>query len=572
MSADGPVPLATGLANGASYTVAIRMQPASPPHTCAVANATGTVAASNVSNVTVACALLPPLSLISSVPADAALDVDLSGALVVTFSAPLATTPAPRTTATLRADVSGEVVELPTGSVSGAGLTLHPAAPMALQTSYTLTFSTDLRGTSGELPAAPLSIRFTTRDGQWQEPVLLESLAGDIYELDLAMNGRGDASLVFIRELIGDFTPNAIRYTEASGWGDVFELSPSLSLSSNNGVTVSMDDAGNSFAAWVQESLQSTGDVMTRRFSAAGDSWEPAVELDTSTAVASAVDMDVDSAGNACIAWSQGNAIWASRYDVALTDWQQPFELVPTHNSPYVNAAAGCTVAWGDGSDAWVTQEENAGQWSTPLNLSSQSTAETYIAGLTGNASGTVAAALYVVDSAQFTLWVTGFSGLPGADWTNPRQLESSNAGDTHYLAPAMDASGNILFAWMEWGASGFGYQLWSARYTTGQGWGAVELLADSEEGVVEFGPAVAIDAAGNGFVTWTQRDTANIQQVWARRHVPGAGWGEATLLDRATTHARNPKVAVDDLGRAWAVWEQNNATGNADAFAARFE
>ena len=51
----GPFTFATPLANGASYTVAVKTQPVNPAQTCIVTNATGTVSGAPVSNVSVAC-------------------------------------------------------------------------------------------------------------------------------------------------------------------------------------------------------------------------------------------------------------------------------------------------------------------------------------------------------------------------------------------------------------------------------------------------------------------------------------------------------------------------------------
>jgi hypothetical protein len=45
----------TSLSSGSNYTVTVKTQPSSPPQSCSVSNAGGTVTGSNVSNVTVAC-------------------------------------------------------------------------------------------------------------------------------------------------------------------------------------------------------------------------------------------------------------------------------------------------------------------------------------------------------------------------------------------------------------------------------------------------------------------------------------------------------------------------------------
>ena len=55
VSANGSVTFPTALASGSAYAVTVQTQPNSPTQTCSVANGSGTVVASNVTDVTVTC-------------------------------------------------------------------------------------------------------------------------------------------------------------------------------------------------------------------------------------------------------------------------------------------------------------------------------------------------------------------------------------------------------------------------------------------------------------------------------------------------------------------------------------
>lgn len=55
IAADGSFTFATSVASGAAYSVTVKTQPSAPYQTCIVTNATGTIAAANVTNVAVAC-------------------------------------------------------------------------------------------------------------------------------------------------------------------------------------------------------------------------------------------------------------------------------------------------------------------------------------------------------------------------------------------------------------------------------------------------------------------------------------------------------------------------------------
>ncbi|MGN6520998.1 MAG: reprolysin-like metallopeptidase [Dokdonella sp.] len=56
VAANGAFTFPGGLVNGATYTVTVATQPATPPQTCVVTNGSGTIAGANVTNVSVTCA------------------------------------------------------------------------------------------------------------------------------------------------------------------------------------------------------------------------------------------------------------------------------------------------------------------------------------------------------------------------------------------------------------------------------------------------------------------------------------------------------------------------------------
>lgn len=53
---NGPFAFSMALAGGSAYEVSVRTHPTNPSQTCTVANASGTLAAANVTNVAVSCA------------------------------------------------------------------------------------------------------------------------------------------------------------------------------------------------------------------------------------------------------------------------------------------------------------------------------------------------------------------------------------------------------------------------------------------------------------------------------------------------------------------------------------
>src|SRR5687768_5871449 len=59
VAGDGSFIFAGTVSSGATYNVTVLSQPAAPPQTCTVANATGSVASSSVTNISVTCTTAP---------------------------------------------------------------------------------------------------------------------------------------------------------------------------------------------------------------------------------------------------------------------------------------------------------------------------------------------------------------------------------------------------------------------------------------------------------------------------------------------------------------------------------
>ena len=55
VTSDGAFTFATPIASGSSYSVTVKTQPTTPSQTCVVANATGTMASNDITNVAVTC-------------------------------------------------------------------------------------------------------------------------------------------------------------------------------------------------------------------------------------------------------------------------------------------------------------------------------------------------------------------------------------------------------------------------------------------------------------------------------------------------------------------------------------
>ena len=146
LNASGAFTFTTPVATGAGYNVTVRTQPSSPAQVCTVSNGAGTVSGGNVTAVTVACAAVP-LTLSSSVPADAATDVARGVVPTLVFSAAVDPTTVVPANFVLSTSTGDQPVAV---SVAGTQVTMTPSGDLQPSLLYSLTVSTDVRGTAGE--------------------------------------------------------------------------------------------------------------------------------------------------------------------------------------------------------------------------------------------------------------------------------------------------------------------------------------------------------------------------------------------------------------------------------------
>lgn len=153
-------------------------------------------------------------------------------------------------------------------------------------------------------------------------------------------------------------------------------------------------------------------------------------------------------------------------------------------------------------------------------------------------------------------IWVNYYNASTGAwDAPAPLEKETGSAFNPHI---AFDAKGNAMAVWSQSVAGSYEH-IYAKRYVAGSGWGAtlpLEAIAfDASD------PQLAMDATGNVFAVWTQRDGAAADSpysIWANRFDGASGvWGGAKRLEANSSNSIDPKVATDASGTAVVVWEE---------------
>ncbi|MGB8330711.1 MAG: Ig-like domain-containing protein [Polyangiales bacterium] len=164
------------------------------------------------------------------------------------------------------------------------------------------------------------------------------------------------------------------------------------------------------------------------------------------------------------------------------------------------------------------------------------------------------------------------FTTLDSA-WGTSQWLEETGTGTASQAQIAVDGALNAIAAWQYEDLSGAGTFIYANRYTRTDLWGD-PVQIDSGLGAAT-NPKVAADDAGNGFAVWQRSDDGgSTTNIWSNRSDTNGVWGTPELLQNVElTPARNPSVAADPSGNAIAVWAQRDlVSGNELVWAIRYE
>jgi hypothetical protein len=574
VATNGTVALATGLANGTNYSVNVLTQPGTPPQNCTVSNGSGTISGAAVNNVAVACVVLPPLSLLSSTPADDATDVAASSAINLKFSAPLATTPDPLPLMVLSAQ-HGTVPVALTGRLTGADLTLTPNKLLALLRRHSLTISGNVRGALGEQPTAPWSIDFQTADGKWQKSSSLDGPGSSTTVLNkFVRNSAGDGFALWYNL---DPTTSAVvwwlnRYDAATNkWGTAQPF-PAMSSSADN-PDLAVADSGDALLVWLEG-----GKVLGSEFSASSKTWSAARVLEQRTGSASEPSVVVNNDGTGLAVWREFEngayqLVW-SPYTPRV-GWQ-PQSASAIDKTLVAGLLSEFDLVADDAGNAMIVWTENIGgapavgrasyymagsnTWSAPTDFGAGS-AVAYPA-LTADDKGNFFAVWVernvVIDAVRANRFT------PGAGWESPtfvndqpRVRVGAQLGSLPLVtsAPriAIDASGAVLVVWPE--NLGQGEDLWANQLAPGTGWRGARKIETNDAGAAT-AARLAMDPAGNALVVWEQVTATGEPSVWSARFKAQSGWEPPVVVATDPLGiVRTPQLQMTAAGRAWAVW-----------------
>jgi hypothetical protein len=591
VAANGVFTFPSRLASTNTYAVTIKTQPTGQE--CVVANGAGTVAGSDVSNVTVTCSTLYIVggtvaglqgSLIlrdngsndSTIAANGAFTIGPAVLAGTTYSITVKTQP-PEQFCTV-SNGSGTVSNVNINDVavtcSLVPLTIVSSAPAAgalnvgRNTNWVVVFSTTLAtptvtdsAISLTSAAGPQAYSLSVSGNQITILPATSLLPLTNYTLTIGTGVRG---------ALGEHLANPVdirAITEDRSWGTAGAVETNAGVNQAFGPTVTFGPTGDALAVWYQydgtryniwsnsySPTSSWGASALVHTSSLGDAVEPRIAIDANGDVAAIWRQTIATTGTL-------TSIYSKRYTVA-GGWGAASAIEGNTGSAAAAQVAGdangdAIATWfqfnGTSDNVWANRFTATGGWGAPVLLQSGAN-EANFPQIAMNTAGAACTVWDQFSGTTETVWANNYA--VGSGWTGAGIIQNDNVSTGFAQQVGIDAAGNCLRVWQQ--TNGARTAIFSNRYATGGGGSAaIVVAADSMFDMVS--PQVAVNAGGEAQAVWLKRGTV-VTTLWASHYTVAGGWeAGAALQATANSSASNPEIAMDANGNALAVWEEQS-------------
>ena len=398
----------------------------------------------------------------------------------------------------------------------------------------------------------------------WLAPANFVEEAGSVGHLRIAVDGQGDAMVVWQSEdgkLEGGVSSYEARtaFRPAGGvWQAPERLSPYGQSAEE--ANVAFDVHGDAFAVWeAYSSNVPEGDAhfsIQAAFRPAGGVWQALVDLSPVEAPGSVhPSLAVDEQGDAMVSWNRGEGPGGGPVQEAFRSaggtWRAPVDV--TQGSE-----------WGDFSQVAFDKQGNAlAMWQDPLQSAFMPAGGTWQPpSIVGSKLVALPGSDFAVDGrgdavAVWDSWTEGFMShrvvqaafrRAGGEWQAPVDLSEEDPsenwrGEPYEPQVAIDEQGDAVVVWSRgYGESG---DVMSAFKPSGGAWQAPVDL--SPPGTSDGDAQVAFDGQGNALAVWDGEDGT----VQSESKPAGGAWQAPVDIG----HGGGPQVAFDERGDALAAW-----------------
>jgi len=400
----------------------------------------------------------------------------------------------------------------------------------------------------------------------WGTSALLETGSLTAEYPEVAVDGAGNAIAIWIQSNGTDDRIWSNRYEVGVGWGNPEIVDAGGSSIYSDAPQIAMDGSGNAIAVWSQ--YYHSQNIFSRRY-VVGSGWGTVEHVEENIYGSYSPRVAMNSEGAAVVVWEMGVEIWSNRYEVG-TGWGSPERVhrpVSGSHGPYVGVAmdgegnAFCVWSQYDGSNyenVSARRYDVVSGWGTTQLLETDDLLDrAWGVDVAADSLGNAVAIWDQYNNSDYehrSIFTSRYAF--GSGWEPAQLLGANDSSSESYPQVAMDDGGNATAIWSRYdGATSSNIS--ASRYVAGSGWGAIELVSENVEWCEC--PQIAIDGAGNAVAVWCQWQNSR-NDIWSNHYVMGSGWGTPVLVETEdSANFYDPRVGVDNLGNAIAVWHQSD-------------
>jgi hypothetical protein len=404
----------------------------------------------------------------------------------------------------------------------------------------------------------------------WQIAQLLEATAGEVDDIDVAINASGVGYAVWTQADLTDGRTKVMSSRYINGaWESVQEVSKSVfanDVAKDPKVVVHPD--GRATAIWMQRVF--TGQAVVGSTVDANGSWPDQLKtlLGSMTSAPVNLGLSSDGLGNAIAVWALDGTVHASYF--SGNDFRAVQQISVGAGSGVSSPAVVMdTSGSGDALAIWIENDTNKqkvfsrsfvdGTWSaTAIALSSNTPDGIDVAKVTMGSNGKAVAVWGQRQGASHSLMARVAINAPGGQWGAEELLAS---GETFSLNASMDPQGRAVVVWEQ--AAGVRFNILASRFD-GLDW-AAPVKIESDDAGDAFDVRIGMDASGHAFAVWEQDDGTRSNVMANRMDATTGAWGTPERIeteDRGV--ASEPSLAVNASGSAVAAWTQQDGTTDA--------
>lgn len=218
----------------------------------------------------------------------------------------------------------------------------------------------------------------------WGKPALIIREANTAKPLDMALDDRGNAMVVWEQKTKDQRAIWANRYLADRGWDQPVRLELESRQGDSRNPAVAFDARGSAIVMWWKAG--SDGNVVANRYTP-GEGWGQAVAVSTQSGLMGYPRFIFDRDGNALAVWAQyarqgGQVVRASRYTIG-SGWSPPalisVESGEEKHDPRIalDAEGNAIAVWwqrGRGASIWVNHYVAGKGWGSPMVLQKDAT------------------------------------------------------------------------------------------------------------------------------------------------------------------------------------------------------